>query len=113
MDEDIKDGARCSRVYLAMAVLSTIVAAIGLDHNSVAIIIGAMVIAPLLGPNVALALGTTLGDLSLLWRALQTVLAGIATTIALVRDRRRAAAGEPDIVGGGVARWGWVLVTSS
>ena len=81
--EDIKDGARCSRVYLAMAVLSTIVAAIGLYYNSVAIIIGAMVIAPLLGPNVALALGTTLGDLSLLRRALLTVLAGIGTTIVL------------------------------
>jgi uncharacterized hydrophobic protein (TIGR00341 family) len=81
--EDIKDAARCSRVYLAMVVLSTIVAAVGLYYNSVAIIIGAMVIAPLLGPNVALALGTTLGDLSLLWRALLTALAGIATTMAL------------------------------
>ena len=64
--EDIKDTARCSRVYLAMVVLSTIVAALGLRQNSVAVIIGAMVIAPLLGPNMALALGTTLGDLSLL-----------------------------------------------
>ena len=81
--EDIKNGARCSRVYLAMVVLSTIVAAIGLHQNSVAIIIGAMVIAPLLGPNVALALGTTLGDLSLLRRALLTALAGIATAMAL------------------------------
>ena len=81
--EDIKDAARCSRVYLAMVVLSTIVAAIGLYYNSVAIIIGAMVIAPLLGPNVALALGTTLGDLSLLRRALLTALAGIATTMVL------------------------------
>lgn len=81
--EDIKNGAQCSRVYLAMAVLSTVVAAIGLHRNSVAIIIGAMVIAPLLGPNVALALGTTLGDLSLLRRALLTGLAGIATATAL------------------------------
>ena len=81
--EDIKDAARCSRVYLAMVVLSTIVAIVGLDHNSVAIIIGAMVIAPLLGPNMALSLGTTLGDLSLLWRALRTSLAGIATAMAL------------------------------
>lgn len=40
---------RCSRVYLAMAVLSTIVATVGLYYNSVGIIIGAMVIAPLLG----------------------------------------------------------------
>jgi uncharacterized hydrophobic protein (TIGR00341 family) len=81
--EDIKDAARCSWVYLAMSVLSTIVATVGLYYNSVAIIIGAMVIAPLLGPNMALALGTTLGDLSLLRRALLTGLAGIATAMAL------------------------------
>ena len=42
-----------------------------------------MVIAPLLGPNVALSLGTTLGDLSLLRRALLTALAGIATMTVL------------------------------
>ncbi len=81
--EDIKDAARCSRVFLTMVVLSTIVAAIGLYYDSVAIIIGAMVIAPLLGPNVALSLGTTLGDLSLLRHALLTALAGIATTMVV------------------------------
>jgi uncharacterized hydrophobic protein (TIGR00341 family) len=81
--EDIKDAAQCSRVYLAMAVLSTVVAAIGLRHNSVAIIIGAMVIAPLLGPNMALALGTALGDLPLLRRAILTAMAGIGTAMAL------------------------------
>lgn len=81
--EDIKDAARCSRVYLTMVVLSTIVAAVGLYYNSVAIIIGAMVIAPLLGPNVALSLSTALGDLALLRHALLTALAGIATTMVL------------------------------
>jgi uncharacterized hydrophobic protein (TIGR00341 family) len=81
--EDIKDAARCSRVYLAMVVLATVVAAIGLYYNSVAIIIGAMVIAPLLGPNVALSLATTLGDLPLLRRSLLTALAGIATAMVL------------------------------
>ena len=79
--EDIKDAARLSRVYLAMVVLSTVVAAVGLYYNSVAIIIGAMVIAPLLGPNMALALATTLGDLSLLRRSLLTALAGITTAM--------------------------------
>lgn len=81
--EDIKDAARCSRVYLTMVILSTIVAAVGLYYNSVAIIIGAMVIAPLLGPNVALALSTALGDLALLRHALLTALAGIATAMVL------------------------------
>ncbi|MGB0084645.1 MAG: TIGR00341 family protein [Rhodomicrobiaceae bacterium] len=81
--EDIKNGARLSRVYLAMVALSTVVAAIGLNDNSVAVIIGAMVIAPLLGPNVALSLGITLGDLALLRHGLLTALAGIAAALAL------------------------------
>lgn len=81
--EDIKDAAQCSRVYLTMVVLSTIVAAVGLYYNSVAIIIGAMVIAPLLGPNMALALATTLGDLALLRRAFLTALAGISVAMVL------------------------------
>jgi uncharacterized hydrophobic protein (TIGR00341 family) len=80
--EDIKNGARLSRVYMAMVALSTVVAAIGLNHNSVAVIIGAMVIAPLLGPNVALSLGITLGDLALLRQGLVTALAGIAVAMA-------------------------------
>ena len=66
-----------------MTALSTIVATIGLHRNNVTIIIGAMVIAPLLGPNMALALGTTLGDLSLLKRAIRTSLAGIAMAVVL------------------------------
>lgn len=81
--EDIKDGARCTQVFLTMVMLSTIVAGIGLRHNSVTIIIGAMVMAPLLGPNVAVALATTLGDLPLLRRALLTALAGIAMALAV------------------------------
>lgn len=66
-----------------MVVLSTIVAAVGLYYNSVAIIIGAMVIAPLLGPNMALALATTLGDLTLLRHAALTILVGTVTTMVL------------------------------
>ena len=83
MYEDIKDSARLSRVYMAMVALSTVVAAIGLNDNSAAVIIGAMVIAPLLGPNVALSLGTTLGDLSLLRQGLVTALAGVGAALAL------------------------------
>jgi len=81
--EDIKNGARLSRVYMTMVALSTVVAAIGLNQNSVAIIIGAMVIAPLLGPNVALSLGITLGDLSLLRHGLLTALAGVVAALVL------------------------------
>ena len=60
--DDIVGSTKMSRIYLILVFLSTIVAAIGLLKDNVAIIIGAMVIAPFLGPNVALALSTTLGD---------------------------------------------------
>lgn len=81
--ENIKDAARCSWAHLMMVALSTIVASVGLQDNNVVIIIGAMVMAPFLGPNMGLALGTTLGDLSLLWRSLRTILATIGTALSL------------------------------
>lgn len=83
MYEDIKSAALCSRVFIAMSILSTIVASVGLQQNNVAVIIGAMVIAPLLGSNMALALSTTLGDLSLMRRALLTSLVGIFVAIGV------------------------------
>jgi len=67
------------RVFLGLTVLSAIVAAIGLIRNDVAVIIGAMVMAPLLGPNMAMALATTLGDTDLLRRALVTNVTGMLT----------------------------------
>ncbi len=55
-------------------------------RDSTAVVIGAMVIAPLLGPNVALALSTTLGDSSLFKKSLKTNISGIlvAFIIAVV-----------------------------
>ena len=63
--------------------LSTIVAAIGLIENNVAVVIGAMVIAPLLGPNLAFALGTALGDTSLMKKSGLTTALGISIAIVL------------------------------
>ena len=69
----ISGSAKLSKVYLAMILLSSIVAAIGVLRGNLAIIIGAMVIAPLLGPNVALAFATTLGDGALIRKASRTI----------------------------------------
>jgi len=66
-----------------MVVLSSLVAAIGILRDNVAIIIGAMVIAPLLGPNVALSLATTLGDEKLGRTALKTLVVGILVVMAV------------------------------
>jgi uncharacterized hydrophobic protein (TIGR00271 family) len=53
-----------------------------LARDNTAAVIGAMVVAPLLGPNMALALGIVLGDGSLVRRAVSTNFLGLA--IALV-----------------------------
>jgi len=79
----ITDTSKPSRAYYALVVLSTVVAAIGLIHNNVAVVIGAMVIAPLLGPNIALALGATLGDTSLVRNSLRANAAGLLVTLIL------------------------------
>lgn len=75
--------ARLTQHYLVLVILSTIVAAIGLIEDSVAVIIGAMVIAPLIGPNIAFGLGTALGDTVLMRKAALTLSAGIASAIVL------------------------------
>jgi len=81
--DDVSSGANLSKVYIVMVVLSTIVAAIGLVRDNVAVVVGAMVIAPLLGPNVALALGVTLGDIPLTLRALKTNAVGVGLAFAV------------------------------
>ena len=81
--EDVRSGATLDLGFIIMVVLSSIVAAIGLVENNVAVIIGAMVIAPLLGPNLALALATVLGDSALMRQAITTNAAGLAVTLAL------------------------------
>ncbi|QDT48371.1 hypothetical protein Pan258_24130 [Symmachiella dynata] len=70
-------------VFLAMTFLSAIVAAVGLIRDDVAVIIGAMVIAPLLTPNVALSLATTLGDWKLMRRAFVANVSGVVVAFAV------------------------------
>ena len=81
--EKLSDGATVNRVFIWTVILSTVVAAVGLLKDNVAIIIGAMVIAPLLAPNMTLSLGTTLGDLKLIRGALVVNFAGLGLALAL------------------------------
>ncbi len=70
-------------MFFATVFLSTVVALIGLHRDDVAVIIGAMVLAPLLGPNVSLAIATTLGDKKLATGALRKNVSGLALAVAL------------------------------
>ncbi|MCG6896640.1 MAG: TIGR00341 family protein [Thiocapsa sp.] len=79
----IAKGAQLDSNFLVLTALSTLVAAIGLVENNVAVVIGAMVIAPLLGPNIALAFATSLGDKELTWRSFKTSVGGLALSLLL------------------------------
>jgi len=81
--EEVKNSAELDRNYIVLVVLSTIVASIALIENNVAVVIGAMVIAPLLGPNLALSVGTALGDTALMAKSAKTLTVGIVLAIAL------------------------------
>lgn len=72
-----------TRGYLALVALSSIVAAVGIQRDSTVVLIGAMVIAPLLSPNVGLAFGTTLADTELIRKAALAGIAGILLSVAL------------------------------
>ena len=64
-----------------MLMLSAIIATLGLLANSVAIIIGAMIIAPLMGPIIGMAFAIAMGNRKLLRRSSFTLLKGIILTI--------------------------------
>jgi uncharacterized hydrophobic protein (TIGR00341 family) len=78
----VAQSAAFSRIFVAQVILATLVAAVGLMRGDTAIIIGAMVIAPLLGPNVALSLATALGDTQLAIRSMKTNAFGLAVAFA-------------------------------
>lgn len=80
--EDIQGSSKTSPIYMVMVALATIVACVGMLKNSPAIIIGAMVIAPLLGPNMSLALGTTLGDMGMVKKSIRANLIGMGIALA-------------------------------
>ncbi len=77
LEERLSSEAQVSQTYIITVLISALVAGLGLLHEDTAVIIGAMVIAPLLGPNMSLALGTTLGNFKLILRSLYTNVIGL------------------------------------
>lgn len=77
------DMCRFSRPVAALVVLSTIVAVIGLHMDSEVITLAAMIIAPLMGPSVALSLATALGDRALAQKAALSGFKGMGLAIAV------------------------------
>jgi len=94
---DIDSTIKLSKIFILLALLSSVVAAVGILQDNVAVIIGAMVIAPLLGPNLALSLATTLGDMDLARRAMRSNITAIITVLSFAAIMGYMLKFEPDI----------------
>jgi uncharacterized hydrophobic protein (TIGR00341 family) len=80
LNNDIVKSINLSLNYILMVIVSSVIAGIGILENNTAVIIGSMVVAPFLGPNIGLAFGTTLGDIQIIKKSVFT--GTIATLIA-------------------------------
>lgn len=80
---DLAEASALGPVHLVTVGLSAVVAAVGLIRSDAALIIAAMVIAPLLGPNMGLALASTLGDRELALRSFAAGAAGLVLALAM------------------------------
>ena len=81
IDEDIRDGVEVRGTNLWVLMLAIFIASIGLDVNSTAVIIGAMLISPLMGPIMGVGYGVGIDDHLLIKKALANLL--ISFLIAL------------------------------
>ncbi len=84
--ESIERGVIFRGTNLWILVFAIFIASLGLNVNSTAVIIGAMLISPLMGPIMGLGLGTAINDLALVRKALSNyffaaVVGLIASTI--------------------------------
>lgn len=80
--EAVVSGVRAAGTNLWVLIFAIFVASIGLNVNSTAVIIGAMLISPLMGPIVAIGYGAGVSDFALIKRALQTLLWFVGISLA-------------------------------
>jgi len=80
---DILRNASLTKNYLVFIIISAIVAAIGLITNNPAIVVASMVIAPLMGPVLALSYGWVIKDNLLIKESMKTELIGFAISVSI------------------------------
>ena len=82
--ENIRKGIEFKGTNLWVLVFATFIASLGLNVNSTAVIIGAMLISPLMGPIMGIGLSVGINDFELMKRSLRNfgfmVLVSIATS---------------------------------
>lgn len=75
--------ARLDGKFVLLITLSTIIVTLGLLQNSAAVVIGAMLVSPLLGPIMGIGFGLATIESQLIRRSLVTLAAGVGVAIAV------------------------------
>ncbi len=69
--------------FFVLTIVSALIASAGLLLDSAAVIIGAMLVAPLMQPLIAFSIGLTTGRIELMRRSVPTILTGVATALLI------------------------------
>ncbi len=83
LHDEIAELSVPSGPFYVMVVVSATIASYGLLTNSTAVVIGAMLVAPLMGPIFGISLGLIIGDRRLFARAFGAELLGVCAVIGL------------------------------
>lgn len=81
--EEIIAGSQPGIRFYAMVTISTLIAGLGLVANSTAVVIGAMLVAPLMVPIFGIALALVRGDVNLLRRSILAEVMGVALSVVI------------------------------
>lgn len=85
-EQSIREGVTFKGTNILILVIAILIASLGLNTNSTAVIIGAMLISPLMGPIIGLGLGIGIEDFDLIKRSMRnlTVAAGFSVLASCV-----------------------------
>ena len=81
IDEAIRDNAQVGGTNLWVLVCAIVIASIGLNVNSAAVIIGAMLISPLMGPIIGIGYGAGVDDHALVRQSLRNLAIFVAISL--------------------------------
>lgn len=79
--KDMRQSAVPTVDFFVLILLSSMIASLGLLQNSAAVIIGAMLVAPLMSPILSMAMAIVLGEIPMLWQGAEATVKGVALAI--------------------------------
>ncbi|MDE5645986.1 MAG: DUF389 domain-containing protein, partial [Muribaculaceae bacterium] len=82
IETSIRSGVSFKGSQLLTLIFAIFIASLGLNTNSIPVIIGAMLISPLMGPIIGMGLGIGVQDFTLVKRSLKNVTAAVVGSLA-------------------------------